>query len=88
MIVYNTTDEPIFITAGPITADPRGGRGHGKTDYLIAPGEGIELDIVGLSLKKDKDIPGRCSLCGEAMPKGEEMFKYHGYSGPCPTNKT
>ena len=25
-----------------------------------------------------------CSLCGEPMPKGEEMFKYHGYSGPCP----
>lgn len=25
-----------------------------------------------------------CQLCGEPMPKGEEMFKYHGYSGPCP----
>lgn len=25
-----------------------------------------------------------CELCGEAMPPGEEMFKYHGYSGPCP----
>jgi chromosome segregation ATPase len=25
-----------------------------------------------------------CSLCGEPMPPGEEMFKYHGYSGPCP----
>lgn len=25
-----------------------------------------------------------CNLCGEPMPKGEEMFKYHGYSGPCP----
>jgi len=25
-----------------------------------------------------------CSLCGEPMPAGEEMFKYHGYSGPCP----
>lgn len=29
-------------------------------------------------------IPGTCSLCGEAMPPGEEMFVYHGYSGPCP----
>lgn len=27
---------------------------------------------------------GKCSLCGEAMPAGEEMFKFHGYSGPCP----
>jgi hypothetical protein len=25
-----------------------------------------------------------CELCGEPMPKGEEMFKYHGFSGPCP----
>ena len=25
-----------------------------------------------------------CELCGEPMPAGEEMFKYHGYSGPCP----
>ncbi len=29
------------------------------------------------------DIP-KCVLCGEPMPQGEEMFKYHGYSGPCP----
>ena len=26
----------------------------------------------------------KCALCGEPMPEGEEMFKYHGYSGPCP----
>lgn len=26
-----------------------------------------------------------CELCGQPMPEGEEMFKYHGYSGPCPT---
>jgi hypothetical protein len=25
-----------------------------------------------------------CVLCGDPMPRGEEMFKYHGYSGPCP----
>lgn len=28
--------------------------------------------------------PARCELCGEPMPPGEGMFKYHGYSGPCP----
>lgn len=27
-----------------------------------------------------------CELCGKPMPEGEEMFKYHGYSGPCPVN--
>lgn len=26
----------------------------------------------------------RCKLCGELMSEGEEMFFYHGYSGPCP----
>ncbi len=26
----------------------------------------------------------KCELCGEPMPAGEEMFKIHGYSGPCP----
>jgi NTP pyrophosphatase (non-canonical NTP hydrolase) len=25
-----------------------------------------------------------CELCGEPMPLGEEMFKFHGHSGPCP----
>jgi hypothetical protein len=25
-----------------------------------------------------------CEMCGDPMPPGEEMFKYHGYSGPCP----
>lgn len=25
-----------------------------------------------------------CRVCGEPMPEGEEMFSYHGYSGPCP----
>lgn len=26
-----------------------------------------------------------CKICGQPMPPGEEMFRYHGYSGPCPT---
>ena len=28
--------------------------------------------------------PILCQLCGEPMPKGEEMFQYHGHSRPCP----
>lgn len=31
--------------------------------------------------KKPKAV---CEICGEPLPPGEEMFKYHGYSGPCP----
>lgn len=26
----------------------------------------------------------KCEICGEPMPPGEEMFKFHGYSGNCP----
>ena len=26
----------------------------------------------------------KCEICGEPMPAGEEMFKFHGYSGNCP----
>jgi hypothetical protein len=33
--------------------------------------------------KSNSDSP-KCKLCGESMPPGEEMFYYHGYSGPCP----
>lgn len=25
-----------------------------------------------------------CMLCGEPLPEGEQVFMYHGYSGPCP----
>lgn len=32
----------------------------------------------------DPSNPPVCSICGELMPPGEEMFKFHGYSGPCP----
>jgi len=30
------------------------------------------------------DHIAKCSICGEPMPEGETMFKFHGYSGPCP----
>jgi hypothetical protein len=26
-----------------------------------------------------------CEICGQSMPEGESMFKFHGYSGNCPT---
>lgn len=32
----------------------------------------------------DTNEQPKCSICGEPMPRGEEMFKFHGYSGPCP----
>ena len=32
--------------------------------------------------------PPKCALCGEPMPPGEDMFEYHGLSGPCPKPPT
>ncbi len=28
-----------------------------------------------------------CGVCGHPMPEDEQMFMYHGYSGPCPEPK-
>lgn len=33
---------------------------------------------------KSADTKPVCELCGFPMPEGEEMFKFHGYSGGCP----
>ncbi len=38
-----------------------------------------------LAAKRKRPV-GTCGLCGEPMPPGEEMFMYHGYSGPCPVS--
>lgn len=38
----------------------------------------------GPQIKSEKLTQPVCGLCGKPMPPGEEMFQYHGYSGPCP----
>lgn len=64
--------------------------------------EELNTEVTGLEAYRDKltkqieeasstqekeSIPGICDLCGKPMPEGEEMFKFHGYSGPCPTEE-
>lgn len=34
--------------------------------------------------ERAKEERPTCGMCGEPMPPGEEMFMYHGHSGPCP----
>ena len=34
--------------------------------------------------ERAKEPRPTCGMCGEPMPPGEEMFMYHGHSGPCP----
>jgi hypothetical protein len=38
----------------------------------------VKYDVV------EEDGPATCAICGFPMPKGEEMFNFHGFSGPCP----
>lgn len=50
--------------------------------FIIAKALGVSI----LDLIPKKEVPpGCCQLCGKPMPPGEEMFKYHGYSGDCPS---
>ncbi len=46
----------------------------------------IHLRRYAVAFERQNNMPmiSKCSLCGEPMPAGEEMFKVHGYSGPCP----
>ena len=46
----------------------------------------LQMMAVAISkAEKPESVPGICNMCGKPMPKGEEMFKYHGLSGPCPS---
>ena len=38
----------------------------------------------GINHSHGRDESVNCEICGDPMPEGETMFKFHGYSGPCP----
>jgi len=48
----------------------------------------ISMDGFGVlpepTFKESEVNEAKCEICGEPMPAGEEMFKFHGYSGKCP----
>jgi hypothetical protein len=56
VIVYNTNpkDTPPIIIVTKWWADPRGGPAFREITYMIPPGEGIDLEILGLKTKKPK----------------------------------
>ena len=43
-----------------------------------------ERDEIAAKALNEADMEGCCMLCGHPMTPGEEMFKFHGYSGDCP----
>jgi hypothetical protein len=69
-------------------ADPDGVRVRSKGPNYSPPDLAGVLKRARLTpLPKLDDGVARCQLCGGPMPEGEEMFKLHGYSGPCPTKE-
>jgi hypothetical protein len=66
---------------------------HDHINDAIADGiEGSDKWVVREATIKPPPKPetprGFCSVCGQRMPVGEGMFRFHGYSGPCPTVPT
>lgn len=59
-----------------------------KVDLLVAATQAgttpERFRLNAEAAKADTQERRVCGVCGEPMPEGEEMFKYHGYSGPCP----
>lgn len=66
---------------------------YGHTRTCVFCGTAKPVDSIPEKSQKpllsshESDAP-TCALCGEPMPAGEEMFKYHGFSGPCPKSPT
>lgn len=48
------------------------------TDPVLSP---VQTGVAVMAISEGQ---ATCELCGEPMPPGEQMFNYHGYSGPCP----
>ena len=54
MIVYNTGNNPIFICTD-FEADPKEGPAIQKTTYYVAPGDGVDLSMIGLEPRQESD---------------------------------
>lgn len=74
-----------FCHVGTLEGDMRCAYG----DWLIQGIKGevypCKSDIFEATYDAVEVVPkDGCGRCGKPLPPGEEMFKYHGYSGPCP----
>lgn len=60
-------------------------RGSSQGDGVARPAIAARAFLIN-KRQEQKTMNERpnCDLCGEPMPEGEEMFKFHGHSGPCP----
>lgn len=72
-----------------ILGEAAGIGGSADLRRLIGEVEAVFTDAVAKMAEQPAEevrchVPGVCGLCNQPMPPGEEMFFYHGYSGPCP----
>lgn len=87
-VYWNHGKGPIFITTN-WQADPSGGPAERITEICVAPGQGVDLSILGLSKKEPKKMPA-CQKCGDpflydqdgtvclaCQPEGYLPPKYH-----------
>jgi hypothetical protein len=62
---------------------------HDHARHMAAAATLIEHNLRRTPVNGERTMPtALCELCGEPMPLGEEMFKYHGLTGPCPKEVT
>lgn len=80
-----------FGHSGTPTLEAQIAKKNDKLDHILryCAEAGETGSILRADDTRNKPEPTRnneatCSLCGHPMPPGEGMFKFHGYSGPCP----
>jgi hypothetical protein len=80
-------EQPLKLTVYLTLGDIRRARmmvimnGHNPADFRAARTSSVRSPLQN---EPKETKMSNCELCGEPMPEGETMFKYHGYSGPCP----
>jgi len=55
-----------------------------KEDALRSGDDQDAINQAEATKQEHLEKKATCGLCGKPMPPGEEMFNFHGYSGPCP----
>lgn len=90
MVIYGTMHPPIAL--GVFPADVVVGQIELVNEDGVPPVlETVSEGAADLAANDDEQPAGHaplCQLCGLPMPPGEEVFMYHGHSGPCPEKAT
>jgi hypothetical protein len=81
---YGDQQEHVWLIPLPPAAEAPGDGHASDCATHNAPALPVGPCDCGAAPEAGPKPAGRCEICGEQMPRGEEMFKFHGYSGSCP----